>query len=223
MSARTEWSADRDAMLRKMVVHGFTNEQCAIHLEVTLTSVMTRIARLKFREKITPSNREAVIRLYGEGTSLSRITMKTGLNPIGVDRVLVDAELVSPPVDDDEIAALRISLADAHVQPVITERSEDFLEQIVAGIRAGRTQRQIADEIGVSQNVVQRVVRERGLAERKTNEIHVMDRRRGELQDLVDQGMSLHQISLRMGHDRVTVEKTIERLAIRPRRQGVAA
>lgn len=223
MSARTEWSDDRDAMLRKMVIHGFTNEQCSIHLESSLTSVMTRIARLKLREKITPAARDAVLRLYEEGTSLSRIGMKTGLQPLGVDKILVDAGLVTPPAEDEEIAALRVSLADAQVQPVITERSEEFLEQLAAGIRAGRTQRQIADDIGVSQNVVQRVVRERGLSIRKTNEVHVMDRRRGELQDLVDQGMSLHQISLRMGHDRVIVEKTIERLAIRPSRRGVAA
>jgi hypothetical protein len=223
MSARSEWTAARDATLERMVIHGFTNEQCAIHLETTLTSVMTRIARLKLREKITPSSREAVLRMYGEGTSLSRISMKTGLQQLSVGRVLVDAGLIASPAEDEEIASLRISLAGSQLPPVITERSDEFLEQLAAGIRAGRTQRQIAEDTGVSQNVVQRVVRERGLSERKTNQVHVMDRRREELQDLVDQGMSVHQISLRMGHDRVTVDKTIERLAIRPRRKECAA
>lgn len=127
-----------DALITRLLAADLTPEQIGAHLQMPAASVQNRAYRLGLREKISSSQREAVLRLFDEGTPVSRVVMKTRLKPISVNRVLIDAQRIPPPPLDPEAEAIRAAVGELAPAPVkVTERSPEFLAELEKGI-AGR-------------------------------------------------------------------------------------
>lgn len=224
MSARVEWTAASEATLTKLMRHAFTLDEAAVVLEVTTTAVSSKAFKLRLREKVTLSQREAVTRLFDSGVAAGRIVSKTGLSPVSVERVLLETARIPALPVDPEIEKFRARAQAAEAGPVhVIERPDAFMAVIVEGLAAGRTRKEMALQLGVNESMVQRSIRQRGLDAPREVGKSILNGRRGELQALVDEGLSDIQIARRMGVDPLTVSYAIERLAVRKSRQECAA
>ncbi|GGD31117.1 helix-turn-helix domain-containing protein [Aureimonas glaciei] len=212
-----------DALITKLLAADLTPEQIGAHLQMPAASVMNRAYRLCLREKISSSQREAVLRLHGEGTSISRIVMRTRLKPISINRVLVDAQRIPPLPVDPEAEAIRAAVGVGIAAPVkITERSKEFLEELAKGIAAGETQTAIASRLGVDHSVVHRTVHQHGLVEKKVSKKGCLEKRCPEIESLIAEGLSDYAISKKLGSDLVTLRRAIERMGLGGRREYAA-
>lgn len=224
MSARVEWTPSSEALLTRLMRYGFSLDEAAVVLEVTPTAVSSKSFKMRLREKVTLSQREAVARLFDSGVAAGRIVSKTGLSPVSVERVLLETARIPALPMDPEIEALREKARASEAAPVhVIERSEKFMSVIAEGLATGKTRKAMAEELGVAESMVQRSIRQRGLDVSKDVGKGILNGRRGELQSFVDEGLSDIQIARRMGVDTLTVTSAIERLVVRKSRQGVAA
>ena len=216
--APSMWTPSAEAMLTRLVAASFTNEQIAMVLGSTASAVQTKASKAKLREKVMPSQRDAVARHFDAGSPVNRIVSRTGLSAFTVNRVLIEIGRIPAPDLDPEIEALRASVGEIDRSLAFVERPAGVIDAIVNGIEEGRTQRQIAEAAGVGISTVHRVMRERGIGDIKPRAKTNFAARRDELQRMVNEGMSAHMIATRMGHDHRTIADAIERLGIRRER-----
>jgi DNA-binding CsgD family transcriptional regulator len=222
MSGPIYMTPEQDGMLVRLVEHDFTAEQIAAHLGVPVGTVSNRSYKLRLREKVTSSQRAAVLRMFGEGLTVPRTCTTTGLLPLTVTKILREARRIPALALDPEIEAIRQSLGHVAPAPVrVVERSQEFVDTLIAGVAAGETQREIAKRLGVRESMVNRSLHERGLIEKRESRRGTLEHRRAEIEQLIAEGLSDYLISVRMSTDLVTLRRALERMDLR--KQGYAA
>ena len=78
--APSMWTPSAEAMLARLVAAQFSNEQIAMVLGSTASAVQTKASKAKLREKVMPSQRDAVARHFDAGSPINRIVTRTGLS-----------------------------------------------------------------------------------------------------------------------------------------------